>query len=146
MPKELRRIVFSHPESTQALVTYGQKFNMTFPAGNIIKANFAGSSEYEFHSMKQQTHPLHHQYNVEQKPRSIIITFFDPQTLEHKYFNLTADFISAALIEYCISNKIILPKAAKKSIDVSEFNIVLDVSTEGRKNPATEPAPLSLED
>jgi hypothetical protein len=145
MAKELRRIVFSHAESTEALAAYGKKYNMVFPAGNIIKANFAGSSEYEFHSMKQHINPIQHQYNVEQKARSIIVTFFDSTTFEHKYFNLTADFVSAALIEYCIENKIILPKQARKSIDVSEFNIVLDVSTEPQK-VATATDNLSLEE
>ena len=87
MTKELRRIVFSHAESTEALVAYGKKFNMVFPSGNIIKVNFAGTAEYEHHSMKQHVNPVQHQYNVEQKPRSIIVTFFDSQTLEHKYFN-----------------------------------------------------------
>ncbi len=130
MPQEVRRIVFSHSESTEALVSYGKKFDMTFSSGNIIRASFAGTSEYEHHPMKQQLSNIQKQYNIEQKARSVIVTFFDGKTLEHKYFNLTADFISSALIEYCISNKIMLPKHAKKKLDISEFNIVLDIATD----------------
>jgi len=147
MPKEVRRIVFPHSESTIALSDYGKKFDMVFPNGNIIKATFAGLSEYELHSMKLHENPLQQQYNIEQKPRAVIVTYFDAKTLEHKYFNLTADFISSALIEYCINHKIMLPKLALKSLDISEFNIVLDVSTDGPKEPGAQNAPiLQLED
>lgn len=147
MPKEVRRIVFMHSESTIALADYGKKFDMTFPNGNIIKATFAGHSEYELHSMKQHQNPLQQQYNIEQKARAVIITYFDSKTLEHKYFNLTADFISSALIEYCIANKIMLPKQAKKSLDISEFSIVLDVSTDGPKEQGGQDTNiLQLED
>ncbi len=145
MAHELRRIVFSHNESTDALINYGKKFNMAFPSGKIIKASFGGNSEYEFHSMKKHENPVQQQYNIEQKPRSVIVTFFDANTLEHKYFNLTADFISSALIEYCIEHKIILPKKARKSLDISEFNIVLDVATDMPKSQ-TAGSELSLED
>ena len=146
MPQELRRIVFSQAESTEALIAYGKKFGMNFSSGNIIRANFAGTSEYEFHSMKQHQSQVQEQYNIEQKPRSVIVTFFDATTLEHKYFNLTADFISSALIEYCIFHKIILPKQAKKSLDISEFNIVLDVATEPFQKGKESGSTLSLED
>lgn len=145
MPHEIRRIVFSHIESTQALVAYGKKFSMAFASGNIIRANFAGTSEYEFHSMKQHQSTVQTQYNIEQKPKSVIVTFFDAKTLEHKYFNLTADFISSALIEYCIEHKIVLPKTARKSLDITEFNIVLDVASDGSHGTSSTSS-LSLED
>lgn len=128
MATEIRRLVFSHAESTKALLDFGKKYEVAFPEGKIIRAKFAGTAEYEFHSMKQFKSNLHRDYNVEGRPSSVIITFFDEKTLEHKFFNLTADFVSGALIEYCISNKIMLPKAAKKQLDVTEFNICLDVN------------------
>ncbi len=148
MPQEVRRIVFSHNESTEALVSYGKKFDMNFSSGIIIRASFAGTSEYEHHSMKQHQSSVQKQYNIEQKPKSVIVTFFDAKTLEHKYFNLTADFISSALIEYCIENRIILPKQAKKSLDISEFNIVLDVATDAmqRNSEGSIVSGLQLED
>lgn len=143
MPKELRRIVFSHLESTEAIVHYGKKFNMTFPGGKIIKAAFAGQSEYDFHSMKSQISPYHKQHNIEEKARAVIVTFFDDTTFEHKYFNLTADFISAAMIEFCLDNKILLPSTALKTLDVTEFNIVLDINLE---NLHANDVALHLED
>lgn len=146
MPHEIRRIVFSYIESKDAIVAYGKKFDMSFAEGNIIRATFAGSSEYELHSMRQNQNYLNEQYNIEQKPRSVIVTFFDSKSLEHKYFNLTSDFISSALIEYCIAQKIVLPKAAKKSLDITEFNIVLDIATDVIKHGQPEPTSFTLED
>lgn len=148
MPQEVRRIVFSHIETTEALVNYGKKFSMDFYSGNIIRASFAGNAEYENHPMKQHQSSVQKQYNIEQKPRSVIVTFFDAKTLEHRYFNLTADFISSALIEFCITNHIMLPKHARKSLDISEFNIVLDIATDAvqRNADGDITGGLSLED
>lgn len=128
MATEIRRLVFSHAESTKALEDFGKKYNIQFPTGKIIRAKFAGTAEYEFHSMKQLKTSIHKDYNVEGKASSVIITYFDDKTFEHKFFNLTADFISGALIEYCIANKIMLPKTSKKSLDITEFNICLDIN------------------
>lgn len=128
MATEIRRLVFSHAESTKALQDFGEKYKVQFPQGRVIRAKFASIAEYEFHSMKQFQTSLHKDYNVEGQPLSVIVTFFDEKTLEHKFFNLTADFITEALIEYCINNKIMLPKTAKKKLDISEFNICLDIN------------------
>ncbi len=145
MPREIRRIIFTQDEATEALSNYGNKFNMTFPSGKVIKVNFGASTEYDQHPMKSFQSTLHRQYNIEQKPRATIVTFFDSTTLEHKYFNLTADFISSALIEYCIEHKIMLPKAARKTLDIAEFNLVLDIMPE-QNDPRPGGAELSLED
>lgn len=127
MATEVRRLVFSHAESTKALHDFGKAYNMTFPEGKVIRCVFAGTAEYEFHSMKQFKSSVATDYNIEGKEKAVIVTFFDEKTLEHKFFNLTADFVSGALIEYCINNKIMMPKAAKKNVDVTEFNICLDI-------------------
>lgn len=144
MPTEVRRIVFSHSESTTAILAYGERYNMTFPNGRIIRAAYTGAAEYDAHSMRQFQSPLHSQYNVEKKPRAVIITFFDEKTLEHKFINLTADFISGALIDYCLNHKIIIPKTALKSLDVTEFNLCLDIHMEQFTEPGA--APLALDE
>lgn len=130
MPQEVRRLVFTHPEATVAISAYGKKFNIVFPEGKIIHARFGGTSEFEEHNMRDFKSPVHRTYNVQEKRSSIIITFFVAETLEHKYFNLTADFVSASIIEFCIANKIMLPKNATKIIDITEFNICLDINYE----------------
>lgn len=130
MPREVRRLVFTHAESTKAIVNYSQQFDMSFPQGRIIKAQYTGSAEYEFHTMKSFKSNIHDKYNVKENAKSIIITFFDETTFEHKFYNLTADFLSAALIEYCIDKNIMMPKEAQKTLDLTEFNICLDINYE----------------
>lgn len=145
MATEIRRLVFSHAESTKALEDFGKKYDVAFPEGKIIRAKFAGTAEYEFHSMKKFQSSLHRDYNVEDRPSSVIITYFDEKTLEHKFFNLTADFVSGALIEYCIANRIMMPKAAKKHLDVTEFNICLDINFDN-ETAESKSSSLTLEE
>lgn len=143
MATEIRRLVFTNAETTKALRTYGKKYDMVFPEGTVIRSRFAGNAEYEFDTMKQFKSPLHGDYNVEGNPRAVIVTFFDEKTFEQKYFNLTADFVSAALIEFCIENKIMMPKDAKKALDITEFNMCLDINFETQTSGAS---PLAIED
>lgn len=131
MPKEVRRIVFSHQETSRALGGYGKKFNMAFPEnGNLLKASYSPSPEFNIHTLKQMQEA--HQA-PDHKPRSIVLTFFDNKTMEHKYFTLPEDFILSALTDYCIEQKILLPKTAKKTLDVTEFNIVLDLASDSQE-------------
>ncbi len=130
MATEIRRLIFSHSESTAAIKSYGNKNNVSFPEGKIIRARFTGTAEYEFHSMKGMKSSIQGEYNVKDSPRAITLTFFDEKTLEQKFYNMTADFVSSALIEYCVENKIMMPKKAEKTLDVTEFNICLDISME----------------
>lgn len=127
MPAELRRLVFSHKETTEALLAYGKEENIPFPKGKMIRAKYAGNAEYELHSMKGKQTGVNKNFNVDDQDRAIIVTFFDEETFEHKFFNLTADFISAALIKFCIEQKIMLPRDARKSLDLTEFNVCMDV-------------------
>ena len=142
MPTEIRRIVFLHTESTAAIIAYGQRFNMSFPQGKIIRASFTNKVDYESLNSQQFQSPTNNQYNVEQKPRAVIITFFDEKSLEHKFVNLTSDFISGALIEYCVNNKIMIPKTSRKSLDITEFNLCLDIHIEQIVDPNIRPLVL----
>ena len=138
MPREVRRIVFSHSETASAIINYGKKFNMSFPEnGKLLKAVYSTAPEFEISAIKQMQES--HQV-ADHKPRPVILSFFDHKTLEHKYFTLPDEFILSALKEYCMEQKILLPKTAKKALDVTEFNVVLDLSTE------SEEQGLSLED
>ena len=127
MPTEVRRLVFAHAETTQALHAYGDKNGVTFAKGKVIRAKFGHDSDFEFHTMRDHAQEIQQTYNVLEKRKSVIVTIFDDATLEHKYYNLTADFVALALIEYCIAQKIILPKEATKELDITEFNICLDI-------------------
>lgn len=144
MATEIRRLIFSHSETTSAIRSYGDAHGMKFPEGRIIRARYAGNAEYEFHSMKQFKAPIQGDYNVKETPKAITLTFFDEKTFEQKFINLTADFVSAALIEYCVTHKIMMPKAAEKKLDLTEFNACLDINLENITDSAG--GPLKLED
>lgn len=146
MTTEIRRVIFTHDESTAALTSYGNKVNITFPEGKIIRARFAGSAEYEFHSMKQVKFINDPDYNVKDVARAVTLTFFNEKTLEQKYYNLTSEFVSAALIDYCIANKIMLPRNAEKRLEMTEFNICLDISTENKTDKSSPSGSLALAD
>ncbi|HPQ50749.1 MAG: hypothetical protein KDJ26_02310 [Alphaproteobacteria bacterium] len=144
MATEIRRLIFSHSETTIAIRSYGATMGMKFPEGRIIRARYAGSAEYEFHSMKQFKAPIQGDYNVKETPKAITLTFFDERSFEQKFINLTADFISVALIEYSITNKIMMPKNAEKNLDLTEFNICLDINLENQTESTS--SPLRLEE
>lgn len=146
MATEIRRLIFSHNESTTAIRDYGKENNVQFPDGKIIRARYAGSAEYEFHSMKTVKSSVQNDYNIKESPRAVTLTFFDEKTLEQKYYNLTSDFISSALIEFCIANKIMLPKMAEKRLDLTEFNICLDIGMESFTPDDKEEKRLSFDD
>ncbi len=149
MPAELRRLVFSHKETTEALLKYGQQENIPFPKGKMIRAKYAGGAEYELHSMKGKQTGVNKNFNVDGQDRAIIVTFFDEETFEHKFFNLTSDFVSAALIGFCIEHKIMLPRDARKSLDLTEFNVCMDVVKDNNASSQGAGAgdgALSLED
>lgn len=143
MATEIRRLIFSHSETTSAIRAYGAKMGMKFPDGRVIRARYAGNAEYEFHSMKQFKSPIQGDYNVKETPKAVTLTFFDEKTFEQKFINLTADFISSALIEYCILHKIMMPKNAEKSLDLTEFNVCLDINLENQTDSSS--GPLRLE-
>jgi hypothetical protein len=127
MPHEIRRLVFTYPEVTDAIISYGKKYNINFPAGQITRAKFASPGDFEHHTMKDFNSPLHRTYNVQQKRKSMILSLFDQTTLEHKNFNLTADFVAGALIEYCLDKQLVLPKDASKEIDITDFHLCMDI-------------------
>jgi hypothetical protein len=128
MAIEIRRLMFTYPEAMSAIAAYGEKNNIDLPVGKIIRAQFAGNAEYDINPLKQMKSELQSDYNIKDNPRSVILTIFSTQTLEQKYLNLTSNFISIALIEYCIQHKIMLPKDAEKSLDFSDFSICLDIN------------------
>ena len=118
MPFETRRIMFNYDETLQALLAYGSKYNMSFPEGKIAKVTDANPKEYAFNPLKKFR---------EGDALPIIVSFFQ-EGHEHKYVTLTTEFILGALVEYCLNNKIMLPKSAHKEIEVIEFHIALEVA------------------
>ncbi|HAJ90758.1 MAG TPA: hypothetical protein DCM27_07090 [Rhodospirillaceae bacterium] len=146
MAIEIRRLIFNQSEAIEAIKAYGTKNGITFPDGKIVRAKFAGAAEYEINILKQIKSEITADHNVKEDSRAVILTIFSEETLEQKYFNLTSNFISAALIEYCIKHKIMLPKDAEKSLDITDFNICLDISRDSFTDEDQSTTRLSLED
>lgn len=145
MAKEIRRLAFTYNEAMAALKALAEKNNINLPHGRIVRTQFAGNSEYELHPLRMQKSDIQSEYNIKDSPKSAILTIFCDETLEQKYLNLTANFISTALIEYCIAHKIMLPKQSEKSLDFSDFSICLDIYSETTIGDDS-PKALSLED
>jgi len=146
MATEIRRLIFTHNEAIDAIRTYASKNGINLPHGKIVRANFAGSAEYEINNLKQIDSETQRTYNIKENPRAVILTIFSEETLEQKYFNLTSNFISIALIEYCLKHKIMLPKDAEKSLDLTDFNICLDISRDSFTETDKPDTRLSLAD
>lgn len=146
MAIEIRRLIFTYPEAIVAIADFAHKNDIKFPSGRIVRAQYAGNAEYEINPLKQLKSELQKDYNVKDNPRSVILTIFSDETLEQKYLNLTANFVSVALIEYCIKHKIMLPKDAEKSLDFSDFSICLDINKNVFTASDKSDSRLALED
>lgn len=146
MAIEIRRLIFTYPEAMAAIADFADKNDIKFPSGRIVRAQYAGSDEYEINPLKQIKSELQKDYNIKDSPRSVILTVFSDETLEQKYLNLAANFVSVALIEYCIKHKIMLPKDAEKSLDFSDFSICLDINKNVFTSADKSNSRLALED
>jgi hypothetical protein len=127
MPKEIRRLAFSHTETTKAIHQYSQNFDMVLPEGKILHARFATAGEEHKAGDEFDHSAIFQAYNVTASKNNLILTFYEEDTFEHRYCNLKADFVSAALVDYCLKHKIMMPKKGSKILDVTEFNICLDI-------------------
>ena len=132
MPSEIRRIIFTNTEATKAILAYGARFDVKFPIGKITRARAAGTNEFQDLHMHKFHSELHTEYNIAEQKNSVIITFFDELTFEHRYFDLRADFITAALIVYCRENQIMIPRNSLKKLGFSDLNMTLDIHYELR--------------
>ncbi len=145
MTKEIRRIIFDNSELTHAIESYGSRFGLRFPKGKVVRTRNAGTAEYQGQQMEKFHTELHRDYNVVEQPHSVILTFFEEKTFENKYYDIRADFISGALVAYCVENKILLPKAGKKHLGFSDLNLSLDIEYES-ESPDKEPSLMFEED
>lgn len=144
MPEEVRRIMFNFSEVTKALRDYTQNHDVWLPEGSVARVRRGKKAQHELQTMRGHTEKVQRDHNVSDASDDIMISFFDEVSLEHAYANLSKAFIAAALIEYCISHKILLPKEAQKSIEVEELHVCMDI----RFNAASgnEAPILSLEE
>jgi hypothetical protein len=108
MPTELRRIVFTNEELRQALNAQRIDGRPAVPFGQVQAARF-----------------------MEKTQGDVLVKIYDNTGDKHHEVILGNTFVAAALMAYCITIGVPLPRSAKKSIAISGDNIALDLRTEG---------------
>lgn len=105
MPREDRRIYFDHDETFKAIYQLcGQKGLPKPPAGYII----------------------HVEANIE-NPLELDFTIESKRNVSNELIQYSRDFIVAALMIYCRTIGIPLPKGANKTLELSKDNLILRV-------------------
>mgnify|MGYP006437125101 CR=1 FL=1 len=127
MPKEIRRILFNFSEATQALRDYAHNHDIWLPEGRLARVQHGKKNKHEPHTMRSYARKIQDEQNLSDAGDDIVISFFDESSLDHNYANLSKALIAAALIDYCIANKILLPKEAQKTIGIDELHIFMDI-------------------
>jgi hypothetical protein len=122
MPFETRRIMFNYAELKEALFSYGKKYNMSFPEGEIIKVSDSNPKEYAFNPLNK------FREGGSEKSLPFIVSFILPTNNEYKYINLPTDFMIGALVEYCLDHKIMMRRDSFKMVEIIEFGIVLEMT------------------
>ena len=104
MPTEFRRVVFPNQELRQALSEYDAPEREPMPAGDIVAVAI-----------------------LEKPAGTVQVTLLD--TTQNVTFtaNFTASHIAAALIRYCITHKVPIPKHSRKSLRLMGDNRALDI-------------------
>ncbi len=139
MPNEIRRLAFSYAETLSALRSYGERFQVKMPKGSLLHARFAAVDEEKEATGHQDHKALFKAYNVRQNRSNLVLTFYNDKDDSHTPYILTADFVTAALIQYCLGEDIMLPKSARKTLDITDFQLCLDmemdIRTQGQETP-----------
>lgn len=143
MPKEIRRLAFSHEETAIAVRDHSQDSDIDFPEGSILHVRFATKDEESMDAKEFDNDKIFQTYNVNSSKNRVIFTLKEDGSSENNYANIGADFVVAALIEYCVKNKIMLPKSGTKNLDITGFHVCLDIQVESKKSDLE---PLELED
>lgn len=146
MATEIRRIIFSNAEIMQALSSYIAKNKVDFPEGKIVRSSISNSKNIKIDALDNIGSEILNDYNLFEDNRIVTFTMFCDGSFEQRYFNLPATFISAALIEYCLSQGIMLPKDSKKMLAVTDFSICLDINKDNFTEGDQEDDRLTLED
>ena len=113
MPNEIRHIIFTSDEVIRALIDYHRRAGNPLPAGNVVKCTF----EKEDNLIKAS---LHMAVDADGSRQVVPVV----QTT-----------LAAALILYCINQKIPLPAKANKSLQLHNDTVGLVINKpDERKN------------
>lgn len=142
MPKDIRRLVFNNDEVTEALKSYGNSEGVTVPDGRVVKLTLT-EKDIETASAASKKHTAFlENFNIGTPKQSAIVTYFNPHNQESKnqYLPTTTEFVTAALIHYCLEHPDIkIPKQGQKSVAKTEFDICLDIFYDVTSGQEPEP-------
>lgn len=110
MPSELRRIIFSHGELRSALDDYFAGRQTPLPLGLITNVRMEGSDQ------------------------GIILVAMANDN-DQAMITLAPEQVAAALLKYCRTSRIPVPKNASKSLAISGDTLALDIRS-GEPLPA----------
>ncbi len=103
MPREDRRIIFSHDEVYKAIYALAVQKQMKKPPAGAVK------------SVSEKT----------DDPATIVINLENPADSSEETREYGRDFIAAALMVFCRGAGIPLPKSARKSVMVRDGEVIL---------------------
>ncbi|MDP6573075.1 MAG: hypothetical protein QGI06_06140 [Rhodospirillales bacterium] len=106
MPKEIRRVVFTHAELRDAMRSFSGSQGKGLPAGEITALLPRRKDD---------------DYLVE-------FSILDYSSDKNLTFEAPEEDIASALIEHCIRTKTPLPKNAEKELRIIDNNVCLDIS------------------
>jgi hypothetical protein len=113
MVSEVRHIVFSSEELMQAIVEYCRASKTPLPAGDVI-----GSTA----TQAEDSNAL-----------QVALIMRQPPNYEDETVKIENRVVGAALLRYCISKKVPMPRAASKSLELKDGEVALTLSLKAGK-------------
>ncbi len=109
MPSEIRRLIFNSEELIEAIQEYREISKAKLPPGMIVSCTPTSDPEVTVH-----------------------LEIFDQRRDETSAVDLAPEVIAAALLHYCITHRIPMPRQAEKSIQVHGDEVTLSIRIKGR--------------
>jgi hypothetical protein len=109
MPTELRQLIFSRDELTEAIASYDATSGRKIPAGEIVFCKVVTDGDL-----------------------SVSLKVLPEGARDVETIVLTPDFIGACLVKFCVDHDIPIPRHAEKSLLSVGENIVMSLSIDSR--------------
>jgi hypothetical protein len=100
----VRRLLFSNEELVAAISEHNQRSGKKLPTGAVVACKPLGRPEL-----------------------MVRMDIFEQRSGETRTIDLTPEVVGAALLRYCMSHRIPIPKNAEKSVQVQGDDIVLNI-------------------
>jgi hypothetical protein len=108
MVTEVRHIIFSSDELMQAVVEYCRASKTPLPAGDVVGSKAAAGENG--------------------KSLEVTLIMRQPPDYEDEPVPIENKVVGAALLKHCITQKVPLPRAAGKSLELKDGSVALTLS------------------